>query len=115
MILAAHVVDSQGAPDQLSIGENMVKILDVHPNTTTQPRTDCDKLSLWVRINGPEIISGKPHAIPSSNGGSCHWQLNFTLAVPGSYSVDAKLLMWNGNAPVKHYKCNHTDQISAVL
>ena len=73
-------------------------------NVSNKTVTECDKFSIWVRVNGPEIFAGEAQAVTLRNG-SCFWIFPFDLHVPGSYEVDVKLLMWNGNAPILENQC----------
>lgn len=62
---------------------------------------DCSLLTIWVRVDGPEIFAGKakmvPQLVPSNDKWQpCQWSFPFDLAIPGDYRVDAKLLLWNG-------------------
>ena len=67
----------------------------------------CEKLTVWVRVNGPEIFAGSAIAVIDDRNAtsnkqqpSCHWEFTFDLRVPGTYEVDAKVLVWNGKAPL---------------
>jgi len=64
---------------------------------------DCSKILIWVRVNGPEIFAG--HANPvtnkstqTNNATKCYWEFEFDAKKSGSYSVDAKVLLWNPDA-----------------
>ena len=65
-------------------------------------RTDCHLLTIWVRVNGPEIFAGTAQAVQPDDADatqkSCFWKFTMDLQVPGTYHVDAKVLLWNGNA-----------------
>ena len=67
----------------------------------------CSRLTIWVRVNGPEIFAGSAISVVDTNHAnanneqltsSCHWEFPFDLRVPGKYEVDVKVLTWNGNA-----------------
>ena len=78
-------------PRVVKLGLNTIRIHNV------EKPTDCSKVLLWVRVNGPEIFAGQ--AIHSSkNEDACHWEFQFDARVPGSYLVDAKVLLWNPDA-----------------
>jgi hypothetical protein len=81
----------------LSPGWNAVRIF----NTFEATKVDCDKWTIFVRVNGPEIFAGSALPVASQiyPGQSCHWEFPFNLQVPGEYEVDARLLNYNGNAP----------------
>ena len=105
--LAARVLSGNSGPiherwsQNITMGSNTVYIWNVHPDLSKEGFQDCRKLSIWVRVNGPEIIAGKTQAVAgSSSETSCRWEFPFEIQVAGSYSVDAKLIMWNGHAPV---------------
>jgi hypothetical protein len=90
-----------------------VQIFNVHPETNSTFQ-DCHLLTLWVRVDGPEIMAGKAKAITINSTIStaefkCYWTYDFDILVPGNYTVDAKILQWNGNAPVKNY---HSDNVT---
>ena len=76
------------------------------PPTTTN---DCSLLTIWVRVNGPEIFAGSAVAVLDESSSKCHWEFAFDLRVPGDYQVDIKLLVWNGNAPVRFVKSGKTE------
>jgi len=79
---------------------HVVRIENVYPDVdSSNPRTDCHLLTIWVRVNGPELFAGNAPAIQPENATqSCYWEFDFDLQVPGTYHVDAKVLLWNGNA-----------------
>ena len=69
----------------------------------------CSRLTIWVRVNGPEIFAGSATSVVDTNHAhahadnkqltsSCHWEFPLDLKVPGKYEVDVKVLTWNGNA-----------------
>ena len=67
--------------------------------------TDCEKYSIWVRVNGPEIFAGEAQAVMSTNG-TCFWIFQFDLQESGTYQVDVKLLLWNGKASIFENQCD---------
>lgn len=73
-----------------------IRIVDLHPMNVSISCTDID-LTIWVRIAGPEIISGI--AIPKHNS-SCTWEFNNNepLTLPGTYEVSVKVLALNDGA-----------------
>lgn len=89
-----------------------IVIRNVYPQDSLEPASSaafdqCDKLSIWVRVAGPEIFAGLATATKSNgddntikNNDPCYWTFPFELLVPGTYQVDAKVLIWNGNAPI---------------
>ena len=95
VVLAAEV------PHHPVKGRNVVKIWNVNSHTSST-FNDCHLLTLWVRVNGPEIFAGVPQVAQSEHGQlACHWQFEFDVQKEGSYKVDAKMLLWNGQAPVE--------------
>lgn len=87
------------APSNPFVGRKQrIVIQNVFNQTYTQ--TECEKLTLWVRVNGPEIFAGAAQAVQPTSGTSCYWTFEYDLNVPGSYSVDVKVLLWNGQAPI---------------
>jgi hypothetical protein len=75
--------------------QNMVLAAQVHPGgrsvhiydvlsslngtTARAPRDDCDKLSLWVRVYGPEIYAGSAQAVPATETSDCFWKFDFEV------------------------------------
>eukprot|EP00523_Entomoneis_sp_CCMP467_P004393 CAMPEP_0168749362 /NCGR_PEP_ID=MMETSP0724-20121128/16677_1 /TAXON_ID=265536 /ORGANISM="Amphiprora sp., Strain CCMP467" /LENGTH=773 /DNA_ID=CAMNT_0008797269 /DNA_START=253 /DNA_END=2574 /DNA_ORIENTATION=- len=90
IVLSGMLPDSE----EIHPGRNVVQIYDVN----TPHRTDCHLLTIWVRVNGPEIFAGSAKAVKKPQVDSCYWEFSFDLSLPGEYSVDAKLLTWNGSA-----------------
>jgi len=74
----------------------IIRIVDLHPLNANINCSGID-LTIWVRIAGPEIISGI--AIPKQNS-SCTWEFsnNEPLALPGTYEVSVKVLALNDGA-----------------
>lgn len=80
-------------------GKNFVRIYNVKNSL------DCSKISIWVRVNGPEIFAGHAKVIIHAGNSTahtnihynenCYWEFEFHAKKPGSYSVDAKVLEWN--------------------
>ena len=103
-------------PNPMKPGRNIIKIRNVFQQNRTIgshevdvesgdfPRDDCDQLTIWVRVNGPEIFAGRAKAVKlassESKRSSCHWEFPFNLQLEGEYIVDAKVLVWNGRANV---------------
>jgi hypothetical protein len=86
----------------------MVRIFNVHPETSSTFQ-DCRLLTLWVRVNGPEIMAGKAKAVTVNSTNTnvnfkCYWKFDFDLLVPGNYTLDAKIIQWNGNVHVKNHQ-----------
>jgi len=92
-------------PTTIPMGENIIKIWNVHLHASAA-FDDCHKLTIWIRINGPEIMANRAKPVPStaSPTGACYWEFPFNVTKPGKYHVDAKLLMWNGHAPVHFHE-----------
>jgi hypothetical protein len=42
-------------------------------------RDDCDELTVWVRVYGPEIFAGSARAVPATEASDCSWRFNFTV------------------------------------
>jgi len=74
-------------------------------NVSNKTVTDCDKYTIWVRVNGPEIFAGAAEAVMSMEGDSCFWEFDFELQQSGTYEVDVKLLLWNGDAAILENQC----------
>eukprot|EP00977_Amphora_coffeiformis_P018658 scaffold6634_cov158-Amphora_coffeaeformis.AAC.16 len=86
--------------------KGQVIIQNVYPSAlqaSTPSRDDCGRLTIWVRVRGPEIMAGTARAIQPSKG-NCFWVYDFDLQVPGDYVVESKALMWN--ADINHTKEN---------
>jgi hypothetical protein len=66
---------------EVSPGGNAVYVYNVMPrsNATTSPRDDCDKLSLWVRVYGPDVFAGSPVAVPATETTDCYWKFDFEV------------------------------------
>mmetsp|Transcript_12628 Transcript_12628/g.30585 ORF Transcript_12628/g.30585 Transcript_12628/m.30585 type:complete len:963 (+) Transcript_12628:201-3089(+) len=105
---------------QLKQGRNVIRIVNVHPNRTDssfsqdeQQKQDnqCELLTIWVRVMGPEIFAGRTQAVNTGlelGGKKCHWEFVFDLQESGDYTIDAKVLVWNGQAPLggnEHSQC----------
>ena len=70
----------------------------------------CSKIDIWVRVNGPEIFAGHANVINTTSdqtanvnthgSGKCYWEFKFDTRKPGSYTIDAKVLVWNYAAVV---------------
>jgi hypothetical protein len=43
------------------------------------PRDDCDKLSLWVRVYGPEVYAGTAQTVPATETSDCFWKFDFEV------------------------------------
>lgn len=98
------VLKASSVPTVLVKGRNTIVIENVHPNAVSS-RKDCHLLTIWVRVDGPEIFSGMAVAVQpddgaDSSGSSCYWKFAYDLQVGGDYRVDAKMLVWNGLATV---------------
>lgn len=87
-------------------GRQSVTIHNVSNETTTI--TNCEKYTIWVRVDGPEIFAGAAQAVHSSDDNSCFWKFDFDLRQAGTYKVDAKLLLWNGDAQIFENQCQFT-------
>ena len=77
-----------------------------------QSTTPCDPalITIWARVTGPVTIAGKmtPGKVPN-----CEWVFDFDVQVEGSYKVEAKLVVWNGNAPFHLNKCRTRHMLPA--
>jgi len=94
----------------LSTGSRMLFSVCCSSLVSNRTVTDCDKYTIWVRVNGPEIFAGEAQAFRSSEDGeSCFWEFAFELQQPGPYEVDVKLLLWNGDAPILENQCESTE------
>ena len=99
LFLKHQIVLEAFLPQPIDAGQAEVTIRNVYDPSVI--RKDCDKLTIWVRVNGPEIFAGSALAVfPQGNKSSCFWKFPFDLKVSGTYQVDAKVLLWNGYAPV---------------
>jgi hypothetical protein len=101
-------------PTHLRPGRNVIRILNVleeeensssrsSTSSTAGTNNNCHLLTIWVRVNGPEIFAGSAHAVhypeeDSDDDSRCGWEFEFDLQLPGTYTVDAKVLLWNGGA-----------------
>jgi hypothetical protein len=63
---------------------------------------------------GPEIFAGRAKAVTNGTmpenemGTGCHWEFSFDLQQMGNYTVDAKVVVWNGQATIggnEHSEC----------
>jgi hypothetical protein len=99
--LAARIMpmDGRHTDDNMVLGLNQVIVWNVHP-ARSLPFDQCHLLSIWVRVLGPEIMAGLARSIPAQNGQDCRWDFWVDIQIPGTYQVDAKIILWNGNAPV---------------
>lgn len=98
-----------------SVGPLSIRIVNAHPKAT-MAKDDCDKLTIWVRVAGPEIFAGSATARPfPSIDSSCYWTFDVNIEVPGVYHIDAKALLWNGKTPdMSKNKCQvqHNTKVS---
>lgn len=98
-------------PTSPSATQGQVVIQNVHQSASNSlsslPRNDCDKLTIWVRVRGPEIMAGTAKAVQPFTG-SCYWVYDFDLQMSGDYVVESKVLMWNANI-------EHTDENRCVV
>lgn len=68
-------------------------------------------LTMWVRVNGPEIFAGTalPHMLNSTssrdNQHRCTWRYDFEPKSAGIYSIHVKLLTFNGFADTPSKDC----------
>jgi hypothetical protein len=95
---ATEILTDQSGRAQDPQPKQSVTIRNVNADTSTF--MECEKLTLWVRVAGPEIFAGAANAVKDSDNESCHWLFEFDLRVPGTYIVDAKVLIWHGAAPI---------------
>ena len=72
----------------------------------------CEKLTIWVRVAGPEVHAGKAKSI-EHNDSSCHWSFAINLQSPGIYKVDTKVLLYNPSATVT--SCTRIDESMKTL
>lgn len=68
------------------------KLVNVHPQASGD---DCEKLAVWVRAAGPEVVAGIAKVVPRVGNQGCHWEFNADVRVPGSYHIDAKVLLYD--------------------
>ena len=103
--LAARTVALQ---DTTTTGRHQVQIFNVHPqvNNNNHPSGPnyCELLSIWVRASGPELVAGKAQPVSATPSSACHWVFDLDLPVPGSYKIDARVVLWNGLAPLEFYE-----------
>jgi hypothetical protein len=108
MVLAANVADTR---DSIHIRSYSVPIAtgnagegggeQGHKSQQPNPRSDCDKFTLWVRVFGPEIVAGSAVAVPATNDTDCYWKFDFQVRTGcrphfGSYAVKkiGHLMTW---------------------
>ena len=87
-------------PSTIQPGRSVIRVdnvYDDHPSI----RTDCHLVMIWIRVNGPEIFAGTAQAVQPDDATqeSCYWEFTYDLQVPGTYHVDAKVLLWNAQVP----------------
>lgn len=73
----------------------------------------CEKLTIWVRVAGPEIFAGSAIVIQDSNS-TCHWEFPFLLQQTGQYKVEAKVLLWDGKTAVHQHDCKVDKDMSTL-
>ena len=100
--LAARTVTIEGGR------RRQVQIFNVHPQLDhhhhpSEGPNYCDLLTIWVRANGPELVAGKARPVAATDSSACHWVWDLDLTVPGTYTVDARVVLWNGLAPLHFY------------
>ncbi|GMH90493.1 hypothetical protein TrST_g8988 [Triparma strigata] len=65
-------------------------------NSTSDSTSDCPNLTLWVRLHGPELITGL--ATPNQANlatSTCSWSFTFPPPSPGNYTLAVKLQSLN--------------------
>ena len=75
------------------LGRNVLAIHNLQSSPSSSS-FDCQRLTIWVRVNGPEIHAGSAKPI-ASNSSKCHWEFDFLLQQPGTYKLEAKVLVVN--------------------
>mmetsp|Transcript_8264 Transcript_8264/g.17640 ORF Transcript_8264/g.17640 Transcript_8264/m.17640 type:complete len:715 (-) Transcript_8264:1376-3520(-) len=78
--------------------DNVYNLAHNNHDDDHNPPPDCLRLSIWVRVAGPEIFAGKALPVRTDNddpGNDCYWTFDFEPQQPGSYKIDAKVLMWD--------------------
>ena len=95
MVLEATL--SQQQQQQVLRIENVLPITQ-QQQQQQQPNGWCDRLTLWARVQGPELLAGKPAAV--HNASHCWWEFPVALAKSGTYEIEVKLLTWNGQASI---------------
>lgn len=95
MILEASVVPAEETSKQ-----RVVRIENIRSASTIE----CERLSVWVRVNGPEIFAGKPQVVKEAT--NCWWEFPVVLSKSGTYDVEAKLLTWNGDVSIVGHPTN---------
>ena len=77
MVLKASIGSVHAA--EVVKGRNTIIIENVHPNATLA-RKDCHLLTIWVRVDGPEIFAGMAVAVqPNGTDSSCYWEYAYDL------------------------------------
>jgi hypothetical protein len=69
---------------QVPPGGKSVHIYDVlsalnGTSAARTPRDDCEKLTMWVRVYGPEIYAGSAEAVPATETSDCFWKYDFEV------------------------------------
>lgn len=72
MILAAHVVNNRSV--------RIVNVWSSNETSHSPPRDDCDKLTVWVRVYGPEIFAGNAQTVPATAAADCSWEFDFEVS-----------------------------------
>lgn len=104
-----NIVLATVLPNVLQAGViNTIRVINVN-NETQNNNEYCKKWTIWIRVMGPEIFAGS--ATPVINNNGCHWEFPFRLSQPtinsvDEYTVDAKLLMYNGNVAADPGQCD---------
>lgn len=92
-VSSVFIIDTLG---KIFCGGNDDKWVDRHP-----------PLTMWVRVNGPEIFAGTamPHRLKPSSSRLCAWRYDFAPKTVGEYSFHVKLLTFRGFADFDPAKC----------
>lgn len=96
------------------LASNKIVIRDV---LQVAPTIECDKLTLWVRVAGPEVFAGQARAVLPQNKNeqeSCYWEFDFDLRAPGEYEIESKVLLWNGNVPIVEHSLRQSQSNPAL-
>ena len=67
---------------------------------------ELNRVSIWVRLEGPEILSTVATPVP----GKCQWRVELPVTIAGDYTIYARLLHYNAVQGPVDSKCEFVDE-----
>jgi len=67
---------------------------------------ELNRVSIWVRLEGPEIVSALATPVP----GKCQWRVELPVTIAGDYTLMARLLHYNAQLGPVDAQCEFADE-----